>query len=292
VNFDDGFNVGARVGYEWGPWRFEEEYSYRRNNLSSFGGFGSPVWKGNRETHALMTNVIYDFRVGWPVTPHLGVGIGAVDVRDNVHRNSVALPNGSVLAGDSWEFGYQAIAGVGYDINRWLSVDLDYRYLATTDATLHDRAFGGNYRTGYDTHNFMASLIVHFAPGPEVAAAPAPMAAPPPPPHKVYLVFFDWDKYTITPEGLQIIQQAAAQWRAGARVRIEVTGYTDRSGSAGYNQRLSQRRAAAVAGALERLGVPRNEMAVQGRGENDNRVPTANGVREPQNRRVEIVFPT
>ena len=34
-NFDSGFNVGARAGYQWGPWRFEEEYSYRRNGLSS-----------------------------------------------------------------------------------------------------------------------------------------------------------------------------------------------------------------------------------------------------------------
>ena len=31
--WDDGFNVGARAGYEWGPWRFEEEYTYRRNGL-------------------------------------------------------------------------------------------------------------------------------------------------------------------------------------------------------------------------------------------------------------------
>jgi outer membrane protein OmpA-like peptidoglycan-associated protein len=46
-----------------------------------------------------------------------------------------------------------------------------------------------------------------------------------------------------------------------------------------------------VAAALVRLGVPRSEMMVSGRGENDNRVPTADGVREPQNRRVEIVFP-
>jgi outer membrane protein OmpA-like peptidoglycan-associated protein len=74
-------------------------------------------------------------------------------------------------------------------------------------------------------------------------------------------------------------------------VQIQVTGYADRSGSPGYNQRLSERRANAVAGALARLGVPRNEMIVSGRGENDNRVPTADGVREPQNRRVEIVFP-
>jgi len=104
-------------------------------------------------------------------------------------------------------------------------------------------------------------------------------------------VFFDWDKYSITPEGMQILQQAAAAFRAGGAVQIQVTGYTDRSGSPGYNQRLSERRANAVATALTGLGVPRQAMIVSGRGENDNRVPTADGVREPQNRRVEIVFP-
>jgi OOP family OmpA-OmpF porin len=70
-----------------------------------------------------------------------------------------------------------------------------------------------------------------------------------------------------------------------------VTGYTDTSGSPGYNQRLSERRANAVAAALERLGVPRSDMVVAGRGQNDLRVPTPPGVREPQNRRVEIVLP-
>jgi outer membrane protein OmpA-like peptidoglycan-associated protein len=39
------------------------------------------------------------------------------------------------------------------------------------------------------------------------------------------------------------------------------------------------------------MGVPKEQMIVSGRGENDNRVPTADGVREPQNRRVEIVAP-
>ena len=53
-------------------------------------------------------------------------------------------------------------------------------------------------------------------------------------------------------------------------------------------QRLSERRANNVARAMMALGVPQNQMIVSGRGENDNRVPTADGVREPQNRRVEI----
>jgi len=73
-------------------------------------------------------------------------------------------------------------------------------------------------------------------------------------------------------------------------VQIQVTGYTDRSGSPGYNLRLSERRANNVAKAMVSLGVPQNQMLVSGRGENDNRVPTANGVREPQNRRVEIII--
>jgi len=123
---------------------------------------------------------------------------------------------------------------------------------------------------------------------------PLPVAAPAPPPPaapQVFIVFFDWDKDTVTPQGMQIVQQAAAAYKSGTPVQIQVTGYTDRSGSPGYNQRLSERRANNVAKALAGLGVPREQMLVSGRGENDNRVPTANGVREPQNRRVEITAP-
>jgi len=46
-----------------------------------------------------------------------------------------------------------------------------------------------------------------------------------------------------------------------------------------------------VADALARLGVPRSDMTVSGHGVDNPRVPTALGVREPQNRRVEIMFP-
>jgi outer membrane protein OmpA-like peptidoglycan-associated protein len=121
---------------------------------------------------------------------------------------------------------------------------------------------------------------------------PAAMPAPPPPAApRVFIVFFDWDRDTITPQGMQIVQQAADAYKSGAPVQLQVTGYTDRSGSAAYNQRLSERRASNVANALASMGVPRNQMAVSGRGENDNRVPTAAGVREPQNRRVEITAP-
>ena len=291
LKFNRGFNAGVRVGYEWGPWRFEEEYSYRHNNVpNNFSFFGFPISgiSGNRHTNAVMTNVLYDFTLGYPITPHFGFGIGAVEISDGVKLPLI----GQFINDSTWEFGYQGIAGIRYNISPELTLDLDYRYLATTQPTLRIANTNLRYRSGYNTNNFVASLIYRFVPPP--APPPIPVAAPAAPPPglaRVFLIFFDWDRADITPTGMDIVRQAANAYKAGGSVRIQVNGYTDLSGSSGYNQRLSLRRGNNVANALAKSGVARSDMAVSGRGENDPRVPTAQGVREPQNRRVEIVFP-
>jgi opacity protein-like surface antigen len=159
VQFDAGYNVGARGGYQWGPWRVEEEYSYRQNNTAEYGENTIGV-SGNRHTHSIMTNVIYDLTTGWPVTPHIGVGIGAMNVSDSL-REPGRLP---VFNDSSWQFGYQAIAGLRYDINPVLALDLDYRYLATTESTFRIPNTGLHYRTGDNTNNFVASLTYRFGP--------------------------------------------------------------------------------------------------------------------------------
>ena len=287
--FSDGYSIGARVGYEWGPLRFEEEFRFQQNGIAGVGaGAVNVAATGNRNAYAFMTNAIYDFTFGWPITPHLGVGVGVVQLHDAMGVRGV----GTLSRSTDTEFGYQGIAGVRYNINPSLAFDVDYRYLATSNANFRGTALLGGlgYSSGYATHSVLANLSVRFGAAPAVAAPPVP-AAPMAAARKVFLVFFDWDRDTVTAEGLQIVQQAAAAFKAGGPVTIQVTGYTDRSGSPGYNQRLSERRANNVANALTKLGVPRNQMAISGRGENDNRVPTAPGVREPQNRRVEIVFP-
>ena len=244
-----------------------------------------------------MTNVLYDINLAalglgptLPVTPHIGAGVGAVNIKDRAFAPGL----GQFFNDDDWQFGYQAIAGMRYNITPNVAFDLDYRYLATTQATFRVPGNGTKYKTGYDTHNLMASLVYRFGPPP----APPPIVAPPMPPAAAGRAAAG------VPGVLRLGQGDDHRRRHGASssrrptpsararpVQIQVTGFADRSGSPGYNQRLSERRANAVAAALTRLGVPRNEMMVSGRGENDNRVPTADGVREPQNRRVEIVFP-
>jgi outer membrane protein OmpA-like peptidoglycan-associated protein len=118
----------------------------------------------------------------------------------------------------------------------------------------------------------------------------AAAAAPAPAPARSYLVFFDWDKATLTDRARQIIRQAADNSTRVQYTRIEVNGYTDTSGTPQYNQGLSIRRAQAVQAELVRDGVPQAAISIQGFGDTHLLVATGPGVREPQNRRVEIVI--
>jgi outer membrane protein OmpA-like peptidoglycan-associated protein len=147
-------------------------------------------------------------------------------------------------------------------------------------------------RLGND-FNHSILIGVRYAFGARSAAAPAPttpVAAAPAPVSRSYLVFFDWDKASLTDRARQIVAEAAANASRVQYTRIEVNGYTDTSGTPKYNQGLSVRRALAVAEELVKDGVPRNAIAIQGFGETHLLVPTGPGMREPQNRRVEIVI--
>ena len=120
-------------------------------------------------------------------------------------------------------------------------------------------------------------------------AAPAASASRGPVPRS-YLVFFDWDKAALTDRARQIIKEAADNSTHVQYTRIEVNGYTDTSGTHQYNQGLSVRRAKAVQAELIKDGVPQNAITIQGFGETHLLVQTGPDVREPQNRRVEIII--
>jgi outer membrane protein OmpA-like peptidoglycan-associated protein len=251
-------------------------------------------------------------RVGYAWNNFLIYGTGGIAFTDaNLKANfaSTTAPNGTALPGRSASgsttlTGPTYGGGVEYAFAPNISVGAEYRYtdygrdtvslgnVATTGAGGAVSAVPARATIGLRDNTVLLKVNYHFVapppPPPMPAAAPAP---PPPAAPRVFIVFFDWDKDVITPQGMQVVQQAANAYRSGTPVQIQVTGYTDRSGTAGYNQRLSERRANNVARALTGLGVPREQMIVSGRGENDNRVPTAAGVREPQNRRVEIMAP-
>ena len=121
------------------------------------------------------------------------------------------------------------------------------------------------------------------------AEAPPPEAPPPPAVHN-FLVFFDFDKSTLTPRALDIVKEASRVAKAGQKSRVTCTGHTDTAGAASYNKALSLRRANSVKDAMVREGVDPTTITVIGRGEEQLLVQTKDQVREPQNRRVEIVI--
>jgi outer membrane protein OmpA-like peptidoglycan-associated protein len=126
---------------------------------------------------------------------------------------------------------------------------------------------------------------------PPVVQPPAPpplaQAAPPPPPVRMFVVFFDFDKYDLTEEAQDIVRQAVDEARRQP-VRVMITGHTDTVGSRAYNQRLSERRAESVKTAMVRAGIDADDISTVGRNFSDPLVPTGPGIREPQNRRAVI----
>jgi outer membrane protein OmpA-like peptidoglycan-associated protein len=117
--------------------------------------------------------------------------------------------------------------------------------------------------------------------------APPPVSAAP---ASDYTVYFDFDSWTLTAEALGKLQQAIDAARSGGQSRIAIVGHTDTSGDAGYNQRLSERRANVVRDVLVQMGARPESIQVSGVGESDLEVPTGDGVREPRNRRSVVTL--
>ena len=129
---------------------------------------------------------------------------------------------------------------------------------------------------------FVIAACAQQPPPPPVASAPPP--PPPTPPPTTFTVYFDYNSARIGPAGREIVQLAASGYKAGAPSGVQVAGFTDPSGGARYNQRLSLQRANAVAAALVQGGVPQGSITVSGDGE------TTTGSGPGQDRRVDITL--
>ena len=296
-----GLAGALSLGYGFGNGlRAEVEGDYRNNNFSddSAGALGNVG--GTEQKFGPMVNVLYDFNgLSNYVVPYIGAGVGyqwtnMQDIHgyaDSAHYYGQNTTKGS--------FAYQAILGVAVPIASapGLALTAEYRFMGLTgDRTIDGVVNSGGTSTATQfkfkddfNHSFLIGVRYAFGEAPP-PPPPAPMVAPAPAPARSYLVFFDWDKATLSDRAREIIHEAADNSMKVKYTAIEVNGYTDTSGTAKYNQGLSVRRAQAVAAELVRDGVPKSAIAIQGFGETHLLVPTGPGVREPQNRRVEIII--
>jgi OmpA-OmpF porin, OOP family len=297
---NEGYIVGGAVGYGLGTVRIELNLDYRSNDVNNVSILGTTHSGGGTvEGTSAMANVLFDLPYNWMgFQPYIGVGAGAVRLDlSAVTAGGAAVTNDSQIVG-----ALQGLAGVRYKLTPQWGLGLEYRFLNGFQPGPYRAAGGGYFNSSdYRNHSVLLSITYSFGapppppPAPMPAAAPAPMPAPAAAPvvgaRQLFLVFFDFDKSNITDAGRQVLDAAAAAVKSDQAVRIELTGYTDTVGTQQYNLGLSERRADAVRDYLSKQGIPANRMNVAWKGKEDLRVPTPDGVREPQNRRVEIVLP-
>jgi outer membrane protein OmpA-like peptidoglycan-associated protein len=313
LRFDGGPAAAGALGYGFGNgFRVEVEGDWRQNNLQGVSGApGATAHDGREQNYGALANVIFDMDVGssW-IYPYFGAGAGW-NWTHLEKFNATYAPPGSLAfnslsgGGTDGRFAFQGLFGVSLPIAYvpGLSFTAEYRFVGvaarTSFAGLQQTEFAERpVRFGTTTnysHTGLLGLRYELFPPPVPTPAPAaaletPAAPPAPAAARIYLVFFDWDRADLTDRARQIVAEAAQASTHVQTTRIDVSGYTDLSGTAQYNQGLSVRRAKSVEAELVRDGVPAQEIDIHGYGETNPLVPTAKGVREPQNRRVEIVL--
>jgi len=264
-----GWAVGGIAGYDFVGPRVELNVGY--GQIPTSANIPGTAINGKVGSLTAMANVLYDFMPTSVITPYIGAGLGVAFIDSNQSLGST-------------QFAYQGMIGVAYNVNEQLRFTVEGRYLGTTNPGVSVPGVGF---VSYSNNVILALAGVTYK-----FVSPPP--APPPPPPAVappsFMVFFDWDKSNLSAQALATIKQAADAFRSKGNARITATGHTDTSGPEAYNMALSLRRANAVKDALVRDGVPPQAITVIGMGEKGLLVPTADGVREPQNRRVEIVI--
>ncbi len=328
-DYDNGVGVYTAFGYAFDSGvRVELEYSYRQNDVRHFAGDGlgftgfntaNGNFDGELDAHALMVNALYDFKVNDVLTPFVGVGAGVASFGGEFTGADATFANGpsnlSISERGVRRLAGQLIAGVNVALADNLGVDVSYRYFIAArdprfDGTLALGAAGAaaqSVRTDYQNHGLFAGLRWSFgSPEPQIEykdcwdGSSVPVSSPCPPqavddvdvaPGPIsFPVYFGYDKANLTADAVTAIENAAAQALQNEIDVVLVSGNTDTSGNAEYNQRLSQRRADVVRDALIANGVPASSIRTEANGERNLAKPTPDGVREPLNRRAEVVI--
>ncbi|HWG36371.1 MAG TPA: OmpA family protein [Terriglobales bacterium] len=101
-------------------------------------------------------------------------------------------------------------------------------------------------------------------------------------------VHFAFDKADLTPEAQQTLDGVVSQLEQNAHGILEVEGYTDSTGPATYNNKLSQRRADSVVRYLESKNIAPHRIFLIGLGENQAVAPNTTKTGRQQNRRVDL----
>jgi outer membrane protein OmpA-like peptidoglycan-associated protein len=313
-----GIDADVVVGYDFGTFRLEAEGGYKRNSYDGLTVLNAAILPNgvtvppgtrvqNSEDLSIwsgMVNGLVEFGKDDGVQVFAGGGLGFANVDLPVEVAGV----GTVIDDSTTDFAWQLLGGLRVALSDRVDLGLKYRYFVVNDFGF-EAANGVPIEADYTAHSVLASLVYNFGgkqapppappapppPAPPPPPPPPPPAPPPPPPKPVcntgpYIVFFDFDRSDITAEAATILDNAITAYANCGMARVMLAGHTDTAGSARYNIGLAERRNASVRSYITARGIPDARITAEAFGESQPRVPTADGVREAQNRRVEVTY--
>ncbi len=292
---DYGWDVDGIVGYDFGAFRLEAEVGYRRAAAEEHqtsvalagipaGIYGDDRAFGRASALSFMLNGLLDFGPDDGVQGFVGGGAGVARVK----YEQYGIAPVTLLDDSDTVFAWQALAGVRAPLSENVDVSLKYRFFNADSVTVQANN-GALLDSRFRSHSLLGGVTFNFG-------EPTPPPPPPPPPVETvctpgpYIVFFEWDRSDITPEAASILDNAISAYQNCGNAQVMLAGHADKSGAASYNVGLSQRRADSVRSYMSGRGIPDGNISTEAFGETQPRVDTADGVRELQNRRVEVTY--
>ncbi|MBI2785792.1 MAG: porin family protein [Legionella longbeachae] len=155
-SYKDGYNAGARIGYQSNPIRYELEYTYIHASTKNFEANDIPQIgvSGNSSANLGMANIYYDFQdvIIPAVSPFLGIGIGYAYVQTSL--NSTDPFGGVFFKHNQSSFAYQGTAGLTFNFAENFALNAAYRYAATSTSNQFGKIF--------QAHMTNAAIIYRF----------------------------------------------------------------------------------------------------------------------------------
>ncbi|MEO1083217.1 MAG: OmpW family outer membrane protein [Acidobacteriota bacterium] len=160
---DASYDLGIRSGLAFG-WRFDDRFALELEYLYSTNDFDAAVFSdgqrfedGNYASVVISANAYTFFRRGESVRPYVGAGLGWVQEVD------VDFERGDEeISFQTDDFGFQAMAGLLWDVNDRWSLDLQARYLVVDGLEMEAEEGAGTVVADYRPLSLFVGLGYRF----------------------------------------------------------------------------------------------------------------------------------
>lgn len=282
---DDAWAGSVYGGYQFNEWfSLEGGYNYLGNSKEHVSG--TEINKTQLQNGELGAKLDWNLTSAWNLFGKVGGSYNYID-QETVSYDETE-ENWSLMLG----------AGVEYQISHNWRLRTEYQWFdnvgekGTTGKTdVNYLSLGLSYYFGSAAPAAAAATTaaVVATQEPEPVVEPAPVADPVPV-MTLSKGAFGHDSTQLTPDAESSLDEVVMHLNDSPETKVDVIGYTDSTGSAEYNQQLSEKRAKAASDYIEAQGIESSRITTIGKGEEDPIADNNTAEGREKNRRVEVLY--